>query len=270
MLVSGFKQICCYGSALMCVLHWKENRMMNYIELINWFWKLDEHWQFTCCETRLYFYLLKTANGLGWVNNWTHSDDKTSANVGVSVNTMKNARNRLCQAGLISFISGGKGQRNKTRYQILTPNLTPSLTPNLIPNQTPNLTPINKLNETNNIPPIVPPNGMDENTMTKTWRDNYEVYLAELDKSYAEIIQDEEFILDRQKYYPNIDIQLSFEKVYKDYWHTQEGWKKKKNSKSNELDWKATFKNSLNQKFNQVYLQRKEHEIPRTRYKEFD
>lgn len=128
---------------------------MNYIELINRFWELDEQWQFTCCETRLYFYLVKTANRLGWVNNWTHSDDRTSANVGVSLNTMKTARNRLSQVGLIKFIPGGKGQKDKTRYQILTPNLIPSLTPNL----TPNLTPLNKLNKTNNIPPIIPQQG---------------------------------------------------------------------------------------------------------------
>nr|DAJ17288.1 MAG TPA: hypothetical protein [Siphoviridae sp. ct8TV20] len=30
---------------------------MTYIELINQFWLLDEDWQFTCCETRLYFIL---------------------------------------------------------------------------------------------------------------------------------------------------------------------------------------------------------------------
>lgn len=49
---------------------------MTYIELINNFWELDEDWQFTCCETRLYFYLLKTANRLGWVDSWTRSDAK--------------------------------------------------------------------------------------------------------------------------------------------------------------------------------------------------
>lgn len=227
---------------------------MNYIELINWFWKLDEHWQFTCCETRLYFYLLKIANGLGWVDNWTHSDEKTSANVGVSVNTMKTARNRLHQAGLISFLAGGKGQRNKTRYQILTPNLTPSLTPKL----TPNLTPINKLNETNNIPPIVPPNGMDENTRAKTWRDDFKVYISCLDRSYQEIIGDEKFIIERARYYPHVNIRLSLEKAYKDYWRTGEGWERKKRAKSQDIDWKTTFKNSLNQKFNQVYLQKGE------------
>ena len=110
---------------------------MTYIELINKFWSLDEDWEFTCCETRLYFYLLKTANRLGWVDSWTRSDTKVSSDVGVSVNSMKTARNRLVQAGLIEFKSGRKGQRDKTRYQISYQNLTPKPQPNLIPNHIP-------------------------------------------------------------------------------------------------------------------------------------
>ena len=102
---------------------------MNYIELINRFWELDEQWQFTCCETRLYFYLVKTANRLGWVDSWTHSDAKTAANVGVSLNSFKTARHRIAQACLISFRGGGKGQGEKTRYQILTPKPQPKVTP---------------------------------------------------------------------------------------------------------------------------------------------
>ena len=110
---------------------------MTYIELINNFWFLDEDWQFTCCETRLYFYLLKTANRLGWVDSWTRSDTKVSSDVGVSVNSMKNARNRLVQAGLITFRSGGNGQRDKTKYQVICDfryqNLTPKLEPKVQP-----------------------------------------------------------------------------------------------------------------------------------------
>lgn len=96
---------------------------MNYIDLINHFWRLDDGAQFTGWETKLYFYLLKTANGLGWVNEFWHSDGRTSANVGMSINTLKTSRNRLKQAGLINFISGGKGHGNKTRYQILPPEV---------------------------------------------------------------------------------------------------------------------------------------------------
>ena len=142
---------------------------MTYIELINNFWELDEDWQFTCCETRLYFYLLKTANRLGWVDSWTRSDAKVSSDVGVSVNSMKTARNRLVQAGLIEFKSGGNGQRDKTRYivrcQNLIPKLQPKHEPNLIPNHEPKPQPyINKTKiktKNINIPPT-PPKGVDK------------------------------------------------------------------------------------------------------------
>ena len=126
---------------------------MTYIELINNFWELDEDWQFTCCETRLYFYLLKTANRLGWVDSWTRSDAKVSSDVGVSVNSMK--------------------QRDKTRYivrcqfrcQNLIPKLQPKHEPNLIPNREPKPQPyINKTKiktKNINIPPT-PPKGVDK------------------------------------------------------------------------------------------------------------
>lgn len=94
---------------------------MNYIELINNFWRVDDGAQFTGWETKLYFYLIKTANGLGWVNDFWHSDAKTSVNVGLSINTLKTSRNRLKQMGLIDFMIGGKGHGDKTRYQILIP-----------------------------------------------------------------------------------------------------------------------------------------------------
>lgn len=110
---------------------------MTYIDLINHFWDIDEDWQFTCCETRLYFYLLKTANRLGWVDSWTRSDTKVSSDVGVSVKTMKTARNRLMQAGLIEVYPGGKGQRDKTKYAIRREFRCENLPPKGIPKRQP-------------------------------------------------------------------------------------------------------------------------------------
>lgn len=112
---------------------------MTYIDFINAFWLLDEEWQFTPVETRLYFLLLKTANRLGWSDSIVRSDTRIAIETGVSLNTMKKARNRLLQAELIAFKSGGKGKNDKSRYQILTPKLTPKLTPILTPNLTPNI-----------------------------------------------------------------------------------------------------------------------------------
>lgn len=120
---------------------------MSYIELINNFWELDEKWQFSCCETRLYLYLLRTANRLGWEGNWTYGDNKMSACVGVSLNKFKSARDRIVEAGLISFKRGGNGFGNKTRYQILTPKPYPKSQPKVDPKSQPKVEPLNRLRQ---------------------------------------------------------------------------------------------------------------------------
>jgi hypothetical protein len=93
---------------------------MNYIELINQFWQCDIEHSFNGSETRLYFYLLHTCNSLRWKNPFTHSDAHLAAVSGMSVNTLKSARNRLKQAGLIEFTSGsqGRGQSHKAQYKL--------------------------------------------------------------------------------------------------------------------------------------------------------
>ena len=53
---------------------------MNYIELINGFWLMDEQRSFTANETRLYFYLLYLANRRFWETQWLeYGDDKVQA-----------------------------------------------------------------------------------------------------------------------------------------------------------------------------------------------
>lgn len=108
----------------------------------------------------------------------------------------------------------------------------------------------------NNIPPTVEKGGMGEKE--KTWRESFEIYLSEVSKAYDDLVYDESFIEDRQRYHPNIDIPLSMEKSLKDFWGTEAGWKNKKQSKTKIIDWKSTFKKALDQKFNQVYKQRNE------------
>jgi hypothetical protein len=93
---------------------------MNYIELINQFWQCDIEHSFNGSETRLYFYLLHTCNSLRWKNPFTHSDAHLAAVSGMSVNTLKTARNRLKQAGLLEFTPGsqGRGQSHKALYKL--------------------------------------------------------------------------------------------------------------------------------------------------------
>lgn len=88
----------------------------------------------------------------------------------------------------------------------------------------------------------------------KTWREDFEVYKADLDSAYQSLLNDESFAAGRLKFYKNLDVRLSLEKAYADYWSTEAGWKKKKASRSKDLNWKRTFINALDIKSNRVYV----------------
>ena len=129
---------------------------MNYLEQINVFWLLDIEHSFNGNETRLYLYLLKQSNSLYWKNPLTNADGHTAAMVGISVNTLKTTRNKLKQAGLIEFKTGGKGRLDKCVYEIIAADMVrgkvskndtlqdgryQNLTPDPYPNQQPNAYP---------------------------------------------------------------------------------------------------------------------------------
>ena len=84
------------------------------------------------------------------------------------------------------------------------------------------------------------------------WRNSFDVYKAELKQAYISLINDVEYIKQRQGYHNNLDIQRSLEKACVDYWATEEGWAKKKKTKSKTIDWRSTFNNALSLQCNQV------------------
>jgi hypothetical protein len=87
----------------------------------------------------------------------------------------------------------------------------------------------------------------------KTWRDSFEIYLNDLRVAYGKAIRDREWIAERQKYHPGLNILLSLEKACKDYWSTEAGWKKKKAGKTAKTDWVRTFNNALTVSGNKVW-----------------
>ena len=96
---------------------------MNYIELINGFWRLDKETPFAPSDTRLYFYLLDTCNKLGWKNPFGHSDRHLAFNVGMNIKTIRKAKLRLSDAGLIELILPDKPSNSiagQTKYKLLT------------------------------------------------------------------------------------------------------------------------------------------------------
>ena len=103
---------------------------MRYIDLINNFWRIDEQKGFNGSSTRLYFYLLNLANRSYWASDWLEcGDERMKVTLVVSADVLRTAREKLKQASLINYVSGGNGKGVKTRYQILTPKGKPNPEP---------------------------------------------------------------------------------------------------------------------------------------------
>ncbi len=80
---------------------------------------------------------------------------------------------------------------------------------------------------------------------TSNWRTDFDVYLFDLKQIYENLIKDQNYIEQQEKFNPNIDIKLSLEKAVTNFWGIEAGWKYKKKQKSKDIDWKATLTNAI-------------------------
>ena len=86
-----------------------------------------------------------------------------------------------------------------------------------------------------------------------TWRDDYNVYLSELRSAYISLTSDADWLAERRRFNPGVDILLTMEKAVKEYWATPAGWEHKKKSRTKDIDWKTTFNMAISMKNNKVY-----------------
>jgi len=111
-------------------------------------------------------------------------------------------------------------------------------------------------------------NGNGNNTLEKdkninieekeTWRTNYDIFFKECREACLKLYKDPEYIKEQQKLNPGVDIRLTLEKAFKNYWGTEAGWQNKKSKKAKNPDWKRTFTTALTSKMNIVYIQKGE------------
>lgn len=90
---------------------------MNYIELINNFWRTNDEKSIGTVAGMLYFHLLDISNKQNWRNPFNRQNTKICADLGITNPTLLKARNELKQRGLIEFFSKGKGDTN-VKYEI--------------------------------------------------------------------------------------------------------------------------------------------------------
>jgi len=91
---------------------------------------------------------------------------------------------------------------------------------------------------------------------TLLWKTDFDIYLTECKKGYEDFMNDEEMLKTQQRLNPNVNIKLSIEKGFRNFWGTEAGWQHKKKSRSKEIDWKRTIINSI--AFNKVYYTKQE------------
>lgn len=91
----------------------------------------------------------------------------------------------------------------------------------------------------------------------KTWKNDFNTYLKECKQAYKNFVEDEEKIKTQERLNPRVDVKLSIEKGFTNYWGIEKGWKNKKAKKIKNIDWEATIKNSITNNANKVYLPKK-------------
>jgi len=230
---------------------------MNYIELINQFWKTRRISEFSSNEADLYFCLLQECNLRGWENPFSCSNRSIVATIGITEKTLIGVRNRLKQKGMIDFEAGKRKEKSPvyTLLYCINYSINDSKTGSIkvskkVSKKVHSLkTKTETKTETNK--------DMGGDAFTeKTWRTDFEIYKENLRNGYREIIEDEAWFKKQQEFYPNVNILKSIEKACFNFWVTEWGWKNKKKSKIEHINWKQTFANAISQQQNKVYYER--------------
>ena len=90
----------------------------------------------------------------------------------------------------------------------------------------------------------------------KTWRSDFSIYLSECKTAYRSFVSNEKLMAEQARLNPGINVPLSIEKGFVNFWGTEAGWKNKKAAKSVEIDWKRTIVNSIEK--NKTYFTREQ------------
>jgi hypothetical protein len=203
-------------------------------------------------HSALYFFCIEHCNRLGWKEKFGLPTTMAKEAIGISsYNTYIQTLNDLIDWGFIKLIEKSKNQYSSNIIALSNYNkaLDKALDKALIKHGTKHC--ISTEQSIDSIDIQETRNNKQE-TINNTWKNDFSIYQNNLREAWKEIIT-LQYISEREKYHPKLDIKLTLEKSCIDFWNTEAGWKNKKASKSKEIDWKRTFNNALTQKQNQVW-----------------
>ena len=85
---------------------------LNYIQLINQFWRVKRAYNLTSNQSLLYLGLLDKCNSLSWKNPFRESERYLSKSLNISVNTIRKDRQKLVECGMIRFYLPEKASKS--------------------------------------------------------------------------------------------------------------------------------------------------------------
>jgi len=84
------------------------------------------------------------------------------------------------------------------------------------------------------------------------WKTSFKEYKRLCKEGFDKITEDKDWVNEYSRRFKGVDIIKSLIQAYSTYWSTEDGWKKKKSSKTKEIDWYGTCRNILRQNWNHV------------------
>lgn len=213
-------------------------------------------------HSALYFFIIEHGNRLGWKDKFGLPSTMTMEAIGIkSYNTYINTFNDLVEWKFIILVEKSRNQYSSNIIAISNfdkandkaldrANIKRSIkksestVQSTVQSKRSILKQDNK--ETN-----LPKNNISSESDKKNWKNDFDIYVEELRNAYKEIQNDTDWIKQQESFYLNVDIIKSIEKACVNYWATPTGWKKKKQSKISDINWKSTFGNAIS--LNKVY-----------------
>lgn len=214
-------------------------------------------------HTALYFFCIDHCNRLGWKEKFGLPMQVAMEAIGIkNYKTYSKAFTDLVEWGFISVIQKSKNQYSANIIALVknTKASTKALSKASLwhsqkhsQKQVHGIVGIDKQDNKETIEPIKQLNNLSDEKIEseKNWKNDFDVYREELRNAYKEIQNDADWIKQQESFYQNVDILKSIEKACVNYWATPAGWKKKKQSKITEINWKSTFGNAIS--LNKVY-----------------
>jgi len=104
-------------------------------------------------------------------------------------------------------------------------------------------------------------NNNDNNDIDKsisTWRSDFKVYLENCRAAFNYYYNDDDFLNTYKRLNPNVNVKVTMDRAYTNYWGTKDGWENKKKTKTEKINWRLNIGKSISMPMNRVYYTKQE------------